>query len=323
MIATPVPAVVLAGGRISGWFARASGTTIKALVPVRGKPLFRWVLDALAATSEVGEVCVVGPSALAAYLAPEEQLVPEVGRVLENLRAGLCVVEGLGVARVIPSSGVSEPDFTSTTNTAPPDSRTEEAAETSSALDVSAASSVRESRPSESSLRPLRLCGSIPKRVLVVGADSGSVTPDALSDLLSRVPAEAELCLPLVRKERFQAAFPGNLGIYVRLSDGAFTSGGQVLVDPAAIERNAALLQRMFDRRKSQLAMAQALGPRFLGRLIAGRLSVAELEERATELTGCVCRAVPDCDPLLAFDVDNVLDARYLESWLDRRQRAS
>jgi hypothetical protein len=113
------------------------------------------------------------------------------------------------------------------------------------------------------------------------------------------------------------------VGIYVRLADGAFTSGGQMLVDPSAIERNAALLQRMFDRRKSQLAMSHALGPRFIARLIAGRLSVAELEERATELTGCVCRAVPDCDPLLAFDVDNVLDARYLESWLDRRQRAS
>ena len=45
-------AIVMAGGRISGMYARAAGTTIKALVPVCGVPVVRRVVEALRTVTE-------------------------------------------------------------------------------------------------------------------------------------------------------------------------------------------------------------------------------------------------------------------------------
>ena len=63
----------------------------KALVPIAGKPMAQWVLDALAASDRIGRVIVVG-------LAPEHGLtcgakpvdyVPNAGNIVDNTRAGV------------------------------------------------------------------------------------------------------------------------------------------------------------------------------------------------------------------------------------------
>jgi hypothetical protein len=62
------------------------------------------------------------------------------------------------------------------------------------------------------------------------------------------------------------------------------------------------------------MAMAGKLGLPFLFKLLTRRLRVHELEARASALTGCRCRAVLDCHPELAFDIDNLAEWRYAET---------
>jgi len=247
-----VDVVLLAGGRISGFFARAAGTRIKALVPVDGEPVVRRVARALAATERIGRVVAVGPDEVRDALGDLCLWQAETGSAPGNLRAGL-----------------------------------------------------------------ERLTGAA--RVLVCASDVAVLDPGALADFLRRAPAEADVCLPAVRKEAFVRTFPGDLGIYVRLADGAFTAGSECLIRPDVFARNEELFRRLFDRRKDQLAMAATLGRRLVWRLVTGRLTVAELETRLSELTGCRCRAVLDCRPELAFDLDSVLDLRYIKGWLERQ----
>ncbi len=242
----------MAGGRISGLFARATGTTVKGLVPVAGEPLVRRVVGSLQATPAIRRVCVVGPEEVRETLPEGVLWCRGTGRVVQNLRSG---IEELGISN---------------------------------------------------------------RRLLLCGTDVPALTPEALSDFIARTPEEAEISMPVVRKERFTATFPGNLGIYVRLVEGSFTGGGQYLVDPRKLLEVLPLLQRLFDSRKSQLAMAAVMGRAVVWKLIRHRLTVTELETRLSELTHCRCRAVMDCAPELAFDLDAWMDLRYFEGWLQR-----
>jgi CTP:molybdopterin cytidylyltransferase MocA len=239
-----VDAVVLAGGKLSGWFARSAGTRARALAPVAVVPMARRVAEALLQAPAVRRVVLAGQPEVREACPAACLWVADQGSAPANTRAALRELRG-------------------------------------------------SSRP-----------------VLICAADTPFLTAAAVMDLLRRSP-DAALCLPLVSRERFRAAYPGNPGIYVRLREGAFTAGCQILVRPRAAEGAAEMLERLHRRRKSQLAMAAALGGRCAWRLIAGRLSIAEIAARLGALLGCSCAAVTECAPELAFDVDNVFDWWY------------
>lgn len=153
------------------------------------------------------------------------------------------------------------------------------------------------------------------EQVMLCGADVPGLTGAALDDFISRAPVEGEFCLPVVRREHFQETFPGSENIYVRLREGHFTGGSQYLIQPHALLRNEELLRELVRQRKSQLGMVRTFGFRFILKLLIGRLTIRELEQRASELTRSHCRAVPDCAPELAFDIDLLRDRDYLDRW--------
>ena len=83
--AEPVAAIVLAGGRNKSEMAAAAGEEMRALIPFRGRPMFRWVVEALGAADSVGEITVVGP-------VPESEgfrVTADRGGFVENVYAGL------------------------------------------------------------------------------------------------------------------------------------------------------------------------------------------------------------------------------------------
>lgn len=96
-----IPAVVTAGGRLSGEIATAAGTPIKALAPLSGRPLVTAMLDALQAAPGVGSISLVGPIpdlAPLATLYPSIRLVPEGETGPENVLRGLDAVAATGAA---------------------------------------------------------------------------------------------------------------------------------------------------------------------------------------------------------------------------------
>lgn len=257
--------LIFAGGRISGLFARAAGTRIKALVPIEGEPLVCRVAANLRRVAGVERVCVVGPEAVRDVLKEPILWQQEGSTAIDNVRLGLDRLD-----RLAREAG------------GPPAS---------------------------------------PRRVLLCGTDVPALTPDAVEDFLRRAPEEADICQPVVRKEDFLAAFPGDLGIYVRLAEGAFTGGSAFLVRPEPLLAGLPLVEALFRRRKSQLAMVRTLGMGLVWKLVRGRLTIPELEQRLSELTGCRVRAVRNSRPELAFDLDNLMDLRYFERRLAGRER--
>jgi CTP:molybdopterin cytidylyltransferase MocA len=84
-----VKAVITAGGRLEGEYARIAGTTIKALAPVRGTTMLDRIIDALHANG-IEEIGVVGGREVRHACGNRiARLVPDAGDGERNLLAAL------------------------------------------------------------------------------------------------------------------------------------------------------------------------------------------------------------------------------------------
>jgi GTP:adenosylcobinamide-phosphate guanylyltransferase len=82
---TAYPAVIMAGGSSSHAMHKATGTDRRALIPIRGRPMLSYVVDALKNTDYVKGIVVVGdvpPSG-------DYSSIQDQGGFVENVYAGL------------------------------------------------------------------------------------------------------------------------------------------------------------------------------------------------------------------------------------------
>ena len=149
------------------------------------------------------------------------------------------------------------------------------------------------------------------EQVLILTTDLAFLTSQAITSFLDACPGGLDACLPLIRREEFEARFPGLVIEYVRLRDGEWTMGCVFLVNPAAIARNRAMIERAFAARKSQIRMVRLLGPVFIARFLTRRLAIPHIEERCLKLLGCTGAGIRGCAPELALDIDRPEDYRY------------
>lgn len=158
---------------------------------------------------------------------------------------------------------------------------------------------------------PSRLC-------LVCPTDLPLLTAASVSAFLLQCRADVEVCVGLVRAEAYQTQFPGAPpSQFTALRDaGPVTLCSIFLVHPGLIIREAALLDSLFEARKSQWRTAKLLGPRLLWGWAAKRLDLPMITTRAEELTGGKVQIVSEVSPLLAYDIDTLDDYTYANNRL-------
>jgi len=83
-----VDAIVLAGATNTGKLQEVSTEKYEATIPVGGKPLFKYVVDALQSTVRVREIVVVGPQVLKEQLPSGVRLVESGTTMTENILRG-------------------------------------------------------------------------------------------------------------------------------------------------------------------------------------------------------------------------------------------
>jgi len=158
------------------------------------------------------------------------------------------------------------------------------------------------------------------ERVLIVTTDLPFLTPESITGFLDACPPGAAMSLPAIRKEAIEASCPHWAGTYLHLRDGAWTLGCAFLVDPQSIMANREHIERVFNARKSALAMARLLGPLFIARFMCRQLTVGHVQRRCEQILGCTGAAVLDCAPELAFDIDLPQEYRYAVQWMAQRK---
>ncbi len=142
------------------------------------------------------------------------------------------------------------------------------------------------------------------ERVVAVASDLPLITAEAVEGFLGRCAGDADFCYAIVPQAAIEGRFPTARKTYVKVADGTYCGGSIVLFPPRALERIRPLVEHVIAARKKPWLLAQIFGLATIMRFASGRLSIAELEERAHAISGLRCRAVVLDGPEMALDVD-------------------
>lgn len=161
----------------------------------------------------------------------------------------------------------------------------------------------------------------VDRPVLLVTGDLPLLQPRDVDEFVrASLATAADMTYPVIRKEDVLVQCPGAERTYVRLAVGYVTGGNMAVLNPALVRRNKELGERLFAARKSPIAMARVLGLRFVVRLVGGRLTVPELEEKLGELIDGVGCAVFTKRAAIGMDVDKPSDLVLAERLLGERR---
>lgn len=249
-----IDAIVLAGAANTGKLREVSSASSEAMIPVHGRPMVSYVVNALLDSSDIGRIIVVGPAELRDldYGERNERIlyIPSGSTMVENLLSAVDHVSGQ-------------------------------------------------------------------HRVLVVTSDIPLLTSEAVSDFIKRCKeVDADIYYPIVSKETNEAKYPGVQRTYVKLKEGTFTGGNLALVAPSALSKGRRVIEQAFLMRKKPVKLARLLGFRFIIKFVFNRLSLHEIEARATDILGCSGRAVVSPYPEVGIDVDKPSDLEVAERTL-------
>jgi CTP:molybdopterin cytidylyltransferase MocA len=167
-----------------------------------------------------------------------------------------------------------------------------------------------ESAP-DNMMRGLERLSTPTEHILVMTTDQPFVTPESLLAWLRQADPGVEICVPMIRQETFLERFPGMPATFVKLRDGAWTTGGAFRLRSEAVPGMKAHMDAVFAQRKSKLGMARLLGLSFLLRFLTRQLSSEDVRRKVEELLQCTGQLVYDCDPVLAYDIDLHEEYRY------------
>lgn len=143
------------------------------------------------------------------------------------------------------------------------------------------------------------------QQVLISSSDIPLLTGAMVERLLALCADPAvDIYHTIVSREKMEQRFPGSRRSYVHFSDGDFAAGDIHVVAPHIGHKHRDLWDDLLDSRKNALKQAARLGPVFFAKLMAHRLSLAELERLAREKFGINARALPVDDAEMGMDAD-------------------
>lgn len=88
-----IDCVLLAGSPNNGPLQDVSTSRYEATIPMGGRPMFSFVLDALRGSDRIGQIVIVGPPELERYINhPDTRLVPMMQGLMDNIAEGFAAL---------------------------------------------------------------------------------------------------------------------------------------------------------------------------------------------------------------------------------------
>jgi molybdopterin-guanine dinucleotide biosynthesis protein A len=154
---------------------------------------------------------------------------------------------------------------------------------------------------------------------LMVAGDSPLLTGETLEHFLGQVPAEADLCYPVVSKQGIMAAFPDREWTFLRLREGPVVCTNVLYFRATLLKSFEALADRIEVARRKPWKLAALFGVWLAVKFVTRRLSIPDIERRVSRILGANCRGVLSDDALLAMDLDDLRDLPLVEEFLQKR----
>jgi 4-diphosphocytidyl-2-C-methyl-D-erythritol kinase len=158
------------------------------------------------------------------------------------------------------------------------------------------------------------------RHLIATTGDIPALTPEAVDDFVRRSLATgADVSYPLVRASDMEEQFPGSKRTYLKVEGVPVTGGNVMLMSPELVRRNREIGQKLFDTRKSPIAMAKVIGLPFALKYLMGRLRAADVERKMAQLIGVKCAAIYTSYACIGADVDKPVDVVVAERVLYQR----
>ncbi|MBQ9697864.1 MAG: nucleotidyltransferase family protein [Acidaminococcaceae bacterium] len=153
--------------------------------------------------------------------------------------------------------------------------------------------------------------------VVTVCDDLPFLTGAALDDFIARAEVlEADGVYTIVRKEACLREFPSLQRTFFHLKEGDFTGGNVSLVSTALFPDCIEKMKQVFALRKNPVRLAAWLGISFILKMLCGRLSLADVEERVSVLFGYRGKAVITGYACIGTDLDRAEEWPEAEKYL-------
>jgi molybdopterin-guanine dinucleotide biosynthesis protein A len=158
--------------------------------------------------------------------------------------------------------------------------------------------------------------------VLMVSGDLPLIYRESLEDLLATAPA-ADVVFPIVERAVVRSAFPARRWVCAHAAgSGDFTGAAVLLFRPEALRQRRRWAERLFAARRSLFDLVRMWGAGLALKYLLRMLTLAEAEERVSEVLELHARAYSSRYPELAMDVDQASDLPLCEAWLREHGRA-
>jgi len=169
----------------------------------------------------------------------------------------------------------------------------------------------------------LKSAGGSSPRILSSSGDIPLITPEIVCDFIDLcLPHDVDYCYPIVPEEAMERTFPGSGRTFVPLANGRFAGGDLGMVKPSMLDSNTTKIEELIGQRKTFWRQVRAVGLDTLLLLLIHRLTIAQLERRASKAIGITGKAIVCPDAEVAMDVDKPhhLDV-VREAFARRRQK--
>jgi len=149
--------------------------------------------------------------------------------------------------------------------------------------------------------------------LLISSADTPMLSTRAVLDFIRQCrPFDYDFYYPIVEQGESEKVFPGEKRTFIALKEGTFTGGNLFLVNSAAIEPSAPLVEKFLEYRKKPFKLASLLGTGFIFSMLMKSLSISQLEKRFSSLLKIRAKAVISSYPEIGFDVDKPSDLELI-----------
>ena len=118
----------------------------------------------------------------------------------------------------------------------------------------------------------------------------------------------AQVHYSLITKSANEARFPGVQRTYINMADAVVTGGNAFMVEPDVVRRNYELIKQAMSMRKKPFALLSMLGLSFIVKYLIGRLTIADVENKAKAWLDIVGRGVIVPYAEIGVDVDKPSD---------------
>lgn len=158
------------------------------------------------------------------------------------------------------------------------------------------------------------------KKLLVCSCDIPFITSEAVRDFIEKaMETKADICYPVVEKNKNEEKFPGVRRTYVRIKDGTFTGGNIFYIDPKVLEKGIGLAEKLLEARKNPFKMAGILGLGFLTQFLTGTLTLEKIEKKFSALIQLKGKAIITQYPEIGNDIDRPEDIAFAQAYFSAK----